>query len=89
MLWDDLSRYDMGESGDAIGISFLNDLPPVTRRRVWPRSAPRQRKFGQFEEMAERSKPSDATYLTIRRTLHRLHAEDIWLYKVTGWLGKS
>jgi len=90
LLRSNLSRYDMGESGDDIGIGFLADLPHndaaaclAQKRRIL------QDKIAQFEEMAGRSTLSDATHLTVRRTLHRLRADEAWLDEVTGWLGQE
>lgn len=87
LLRDNLSRYDMGESGDDIGIGFLADLPRADAEACLAQKwAILQGKIEQFEEMAGRSTLSATTHLTIRRTLHRLRADEAWLDEVTGWL---
>ena len=90
LLRGNLSRYDMGESGDDIGIGFLADLPQDEAQAcLAQKSVVLQGKIAQFEEMAGRAELSDATHLTIRRTLHRLRADDIWLAEVGMWLSQS
>ncbi len=90
LLRDNLSRYDMGESGDDIGIGFLADLPRgAAEACLAQKRGVLQGKIEQFEEMAGRSTLSAATHLTIRRTLHRLRADEAWLDEVAGWLGKQ
>lgn len=87
LLRGNLSRYDMGESGDDIGIGFLADLPGGEAEAcLAQKRAILQAKIEQFEEMAGRSTLSDATHLTVRRTLHRLRADEVWLDEVASWL---
>lgn len=87
LLRGNLSRYDMGESGDDIGIGFLADLPGGEAEAcLAQKRAILQGKIEQFEEMAGRSTLSDATHLTVRRTLHRLRADEVWLDEVASWL---
>lgn len=90
LLRGNLARYDVGESGDDIGIGFLVDLPRVEAEAcLAQKRAILQGKIEQFEEMAGRLALSDATHLTVRRTLHRLRADEVWLDEVAGWLGQE
>jgi DNA-binding PadR family transcriptional regulator len=90
LLRGNLSRYDMGESGDDIGIGFLADLPQAEAQAcLSQKRAILQGKIEQFTEMAGRSTLSDATHLTVRRTLHRLRADEVWLDEVAGWLNQQ
>ena len=87
LLRGNLSRYDMGESGDDIGIGFLADMQREDAKAcLAQKRGLLQGKIEQFEEMAGRVELSDATHLTIRRTLHRLRADEVWLEEVAGWL---
>ncbi len=88
LLWDDLSRYDMGENNDDIG--FLADLPQDEAQTCLAHKCGiLQGKIAQFEEMAGRVALSDATHLTIRRALHRLRADEVWLDEVGIWLRRQ
>ncbi|MBX3050978.1 MAG: helix-turn-helix transcriptional regulator [Caldilineaceae bacterium] len=90
LLKQNLSGYAMGESGDDIGIGFLADLPPAEAERCLAlKRAILQEKIVQFEEMAGRITLSDATHLAVRRTLHRLRADEVWLEEAGQWLARA
>ncbi|MCL4834055.1 MAG: PadR family transcriptional regulator [Caldilineaceae bacterium] len=90
LLRENLSRYAIEENGDDIGISFLADLPEEEAKGCLAQKRHiLQGKIAQFTEMAGRMKLSDATHLTVRRTLHRLRADEVWLDEVAGWLNRS
>jgi len=86
-LRENLSGYDAGESSDDIGISFLADLPQEeVRLCLEKKRATLRRKITQFEEIATRIDLSDATHLTVRRSLLRMRADEAWLEEVEQWL---
>ena len=90
LLRENLSHYTMGENNDDIGIGFLADLPQDEAQTCLAHKCGiLQGKIAQFEEMAGRVALSDATHLTIRRALHRLRADEVWLDEVGIWLKRQ
>jgi|GEM_PF-247036 len=90
LLRENLSGYAIGENGDDIGIGFLADLPPAEAEAcLAQKRAILQAKIAQFEEVVGLASLSNATHLTVRRTLHRLRADEAWLGEVGQWLTRS
>lgn len=88
LLRRNLSHYEVGERSDDIGIGFLDELPgPEAARCLVEKTRMLQSRIARLEEMATRIDASQATHLTVRRTLLRLRADEAWLEEVQAWLG--
>ncbi len=89
LLRENLARYDPGESGDDIGIGFLESLPdPEARAYLARKRAAILERSARYRRALERLSEDSSMHLSVRHCLRRFEADLAWLDEIEAWLDR-
>lgn len=83
LLQENLSSFDFGETGDDVGIAFLNALDPAEAGTLLAKKRARiEQRRAEVDGALERVKAVEPTHLALLRARLRLEADLAWLDEV-------